>query len=1319
MNSYDPFQPIQMPPEIEEAIDNESTTAPIPYPEVEEKPASAAQPQPQPQATAQPQPQPQPTAQPQPEEKQEPKPETKSSYQKYLESGNIMDLFVGEDSYFLGKDSLLGTIMDNPITRGVEDFTVDLINNSPLKNFSSAKKAPKYEDELSQSVRQISSVVAPFVILRGAARGAAGRLNTRIAHPLGKNRAVKFLSEVGLDTAVGAFVDATVETSKTDDNLQGYLKKNWPQTYRFIPSDWATTDSDSPDLKRMKNVNEGIGLGMFSSFIEGSVKLLRAIRGTRRVTNYVFESESAQTAFAKQAKDLDDDADMTVNLTNSVSNYEEALDEMGELNLSKTPTPTKPLLGVHETVSSGGVRSLDDMGVVAASVDQVRIDRNIGTVHGRLSNIVSDAALKYGLEADRLPKREIVEQIADQIRTAGKYSADLPSGVNISFKEIDDAGLRLSEYLLDPQADVGWLKEILNEYKDETTRLGQKVRSLSSEGHNAAMRAVKGYLDEVVNMDKLKAQAYLTTSLSGQVADLAEGARYMEGTEAVERANEMIFDRLEYLMTETALSGKIKGQSLNFLNTWKRNPKNPDVIKEAAQEASRSATEIARESAENAKVTVNSLREMAKERPDFFKPLALAWEMSDGDINTMGKLNRYVQESLPAIQKAFFDKAPEIPNVIVQGAYSNVYNSMLSAFATPIKASVGNTVLLMAKPIAHMGGALLGGNINQFKRGWYAYSSVLDSTIKGTKHMGRVFTMASKDPSSVSYVVREDLRNQNAASMEVLKKFAEAAQKEGEDGPMALYLIAETLEDIGNNPVLRFGTNAMTAFDGFTKAVLANSRARMEAYDKFIDSGVELSPKALKRAEEEIYQNMFDSNGLIKNEWVDYATGEIALNLDTPRVRSFTNFIKSNPLMRPFVMFPKTSANVVARFGDYSPITLFMDDYSKLVQNVPPTGFTFEEIQEIMIARGLNPTRAEFEGLRAELRGRKAIGSLAVMSAFSLWMSGRLHGNGHYDTARQKTRRQLGWKPKHYKGTDGNWYSYEWLGPLGDWLAFTADVMDNFNSVDPYTIETTLARLTYILGASLTNRSMMAGLEPMFDVTQGNASAMNRWAASFTSSFAPLSGLRAEMGRLMFPALREMNEDFGSAIRNRNKYLDAIDPEGALPNAYDWLDGTKVGYSENPFIRAWNTYSPMKIADQPVSPERQFLLDIEYDARPVFSKGDNGVEYTPEERSALYRIIGQTDYLRKEIAKIMQSKSAKEWRQEIFKQRSEGASIDPKLWDNLYTKIDSAAYRAKKLAVRQLEAEMADDIKIREYQEGVNINKQRRAESPSFPLINK
>ena len=44
---------------------------------------------------------------------------------------------------------------------------------------------------------------------------------------------------------------------------------------------------------------------------------------------------------------------------------------------------------------------------------------NIGTVHGRLRSMVSEAALKYGLEADQLPKRTIMEAVQEQIRKAG------------------------------------------------------------------------------------------------------------------------------------------------------------------------------------------------------------------------------------------------------------------------------------------------------------------------------------------------------------------------------------------------------------------------------------------------------------------------------------------------------------------------------------------------------------------------------------------------------------------------------------------------------------------------------------------------------------------------------------------------------------------------------------------------------------------------------------------------------------------------------------------------------------------------------------
>ena len=82
--------------------------------------------------------------------------------------------------------------------------------------------------------------------------------------------------------------------------------------------------------------------------------------------------------------------------------------------------------------------------------------------------------------------------------------------------------------------------------------------------------------------------------------------------------------------------------------------------------------------------------------------------------------------------------------------YSNYYNSILTSASTPLKALFGNVGGMIAKPVAHLGGAILSGDVRQIKRGFAAYAGALDSFTKGTKHMGKIFTMASKDPNSVS-----------------------------------------------------------------------------------------------------------------------------------------------------------------------------------------------------------------------------------------------------------------------------------------------------------------------------------------------------------------------------------------------------------------------------------------------------------------------------------------------------------------------------------------------------------------------------------------
>jgi len=673
--------------------------------------------------------------------------------------------------------------------RGLRDYLTDVTNLIPGVNM---RKSPRYENEVAQSVRELSSFVLPMIFGAGiVSKGVKGisalpgiaRVGAKFPST---SRAGKWALSLGLDTGVGAFIDSTNKLNQVDDNLAGYLKKNWPVTYRWIPSDWATLDGESPDVWAEKNRNEGAVLGLTSGFLEAFIKVTRAIKGTRNITDYVFKDESAAKAFAKAEET--DPTDFMANMEAALEKTESELDEIGQLALSKNPNPQEATKGVHDVFHPDevGARSVDDMGVVGAGVDAVRINNNQGTVHGRLRSIVSEAALKYGLEADQLPKRSIVDAVKEQIRQAGEYDAFLPDGAKIGYKEIDEAGTRLAELLTDPQADPGWLKLMLGEFKEEYTRLGKKTAVLTDEAVNAGMKAVKKYLDEYVNMDAEKARAYLVTSLAGQVSDISEQARHMEGTLAVQQAQERIFDRLTYLLMETGLAKSMRGQKLNFLNTWKRNPNKPEAIADAAREAAKTADDLATEAASEAQAFIQTLKAVADERPEFFDPLRLAYEFSDGNINTMAKLNEYIKESLPAIQKAVIDKHPDIPNVIVQGLYSNYYNSILTSATTPLKALFGNIGGMLAKPVSHLGGAAIGLDVRQFKRGWVAYSSILDSFKEGTKHMAKVFTMASKNPDSVSYAVREDMVARNEETMEILRSFAKAASERGEDGPDAL-----------------------------------------------------------------------------------------------------------------------------------------------------------------------------------------------------------------------------------------------------------------------------------------------------------------------------------------------------------------------------------------------------------------------------------------------------------------------------------------------------------------------------------------------------
>jgi len=1179
------------------------------------------------------------------------------------------------------------------IPTGIVDFGVDFLNKvspggrtqaTPLVNKDgNLNKIPTFQSEGAQALREISSVVAPTIWLTAKTKGLGAAAHSKVGWSIGNDPFVKWLSVAGLSTLSGIAVDETAKVQEEDDNLMAVLKETWPKTWGWIPDDWATQDEDSADMKRQKNRNEGAGIGIFSDVTLGMMKLAKAVRGVQHATQWVPENELAAIKLNKLKRQAKLSKDPVENeILKSAKKRDDQLTELGNYNLSKSVDLDNPVFGVHDLYSYGesGIRTTDNLELNGAAVDVLRIEKNIDSVYGRVGSVFSESAIKSGIEADDAG----VKLINDVSKTLeARYGYKTSNGRYLSHAEIMDAGDRLAADLY--KMDVTEMKRLLSGKAFTGFDADSGARVLTSEAYAGVFKAIKSYMDDYINMNLAKAQAYIGTSFAGQVSDMAEGARLMTNTPAELRAQEQILDRLQYLMQIKGQTSYARGRALNMLNLWQR-VTNKGISKKQAlaaikNEKNSTLKALARIQAES-ESTIDTLRAVQKERPQMLGPLMLAYEVTDGNVNSITKLNEYVRNTTGVVRKSIYDTRADMPSAWTQGVWANIYNSVLSAVGTPLKAGISNTVLMVERPLATFAGALLHRDWHTMRRAHYMYTvGMVDTMQKSMSHMNQVFKRASNDPNSVGYIMRDDIARKNENILEVNRAYADVKAQEGLYGPSVMVEQIDALNDLAEHPMLRFSANAMTAFDGFTRSWIGNVEARGRAFDKFINAGQKIDNDKLKKVSDGVYKEMFDDNGFITDKAVEHASREIAMNLDNDMVDALSVFIRRVPAVKPFLMFPKTSINLLSFSASHSPIQLFATEVNSFKE--PFSKMSYENVESLLKSRAVSfdddTMEAAYETLRAELKGRRAIGTIAVFGAGFLFTTDRLRGNGIYDKTRQKVRREQNWKPRTYKGWDGNWYSYENLGALSDWLAFTADVFDNFDTLDDPSIELYLNKAGFLLSANLTNKSFTAGLEPLNDVLAGNPAAMARWTASFGSSLAPLSGFRNEFARLLTPQLKEVEQDFFQLLANRNPIA-----KQSLPDVYDYIDGGKVGEPMGFLARVWNTYSPLWKVSEGLSPEKQFLIDIEFDARPSLNKNGRGIEYTPAERSAITNYMGKSGYFKEEIQRVMRSTNGKAFRKAYKDFQKDGVMVDRTLLKDIHVQIEDALRGAQKFAESQI-----------------------------------
>lgn len=1168
------------------------------------------------------------------------------------------------------------------------DFGTDLVNFALQRDV--VPSIPKYENEIAQSAREIFSIMMPTGIAGAGIKALTKFGKARAGWNIGNTPFMRFLGDRAAETLGSVAVGAVSREYEKGDNILGIAKKALPPQYDFIPDSLATLDGDAPDDIRRKNILQDIGLGTVQVLAGSMGRMAASMFGEVveqvRLNRLVGNSKAARKWLNNNTPPTPTTLEESVEL--GMVRLDEALDEAGQYNLYKTPEITQPVKGVHDffDYNEVGVRTVDDFGVVGASVDQSRITRNLDSVDGRIRNIISEPAIKYGLSGEGNVD-DVVLGLARQLNEAGDIGME-GKGWKISLDDQIDDTLNITADLFDPRMSRADVDRIIQPFisQDET---GKQV--LSEEGFGVISKAMRGFGDDITSMDVTRAHSLLAGSLSGRVADLAEGARLMEGTPAVEAAQEKIIDLMKYLVQLGGSAEYYKTRKIDLLTLAKNGFKN---ISGYNADTIAGAGELNKTLFNKAERFGTTLASIAEVKPQLMKQFLMAYELTDGKVSTIRELNQFIFDKSINLGKAIIDPNPEVDNKLLTGIWNNIYASYLSAFKTPLQGVIGGMGGLISKPTTHFLGAMMHFDFKAMQRGYLAYGAMGDSMQRAYSYIGQIYSKASKNVDDLAPVTRRDLLLKQEADMDLLREVAQSREAEGNWGLSYIVQQMESQLAFSKDPVVRFGPNGLISTDGFTGAMTAHSEAYFRAMDEAVDAGTPLTREALGPIVEKHYQKMFDSNGLLKDEAAKWTNNELALNLDSPLVEKMDGFARYLSFMKPFLMFPTTGANRITMFGKYAPFAPFQKDYNQLAFTPLRQLLGNEEfIDDMLRQRGIDISNMSplakanrITDLKYEAMGRKALGTAAVAGVWKFFQDDRITGDGHYDKETQAARvRQGNWKPRSFKGLDGKYRSYAWLGPIADWVAATVNVIDNFDTLGASGIEDFGPKMAFVLSASITDNTGLSTIRPLLEMLSGNEGARNRFAAGFVNGLGPLAGQRGEWSRVFTDGLRIVENDFYAYLGNQNRFAEGILGTTSAPVIYSPVSGKKAN-SYGFLQRAWNAYTAIPVHAES-SPEEEFLNHVEYDVSTTF-RTKEGVKVPPAIQSELFRMMGEDEIFKRGIQEVM--KSVRDWEsiESFEKMRVEGNDVDIKKWHNIHSRLRQAQKLAEEMAYRRLDPQL-------------------------------
>ena len=1064
---------------------------------------------------------------------------------------------------------------------GVGDFISDVAGLIPwLKPVDEwwDNNSPRSNHPAHKVTRDAASVIIPTMWGGGVVTGSLASATAARSIPQATRVLGTIAAHAGVDTTVTAISSHSKDQENIARTLNDWLGWDLP---------WATRDTDSPDLIWKKNVYESAGLSV-------GVDLIQAAFSLGKIMKAVPLDEAAEKALAKYPTGFEGSDPITENVLGRRSSRTNAQRAETFERLLKDPKGEKYDAFINEPAPGPNWRAVVDLEAnpILAKIDNYRIQNNIGTINGRVRSVVDSVWMKAVSNADNSTRVKRFTDLFD-----GNLAVNIGAiikGNRIKPRQLNAAVSKLYDQVYNPDISLKQMERTIDKMK-KGVFLQQSF--LSKEEFDIVNTAFQDAFTDIYNPKVMRASAMVTNQAAGTIADTSTAINMIDDVADTGRQYEIILDKLKFLSNEVKINKYIGNKFSEFETIATQNPAVLDkwlIDQKGAfnRGISRSIIESNR--------TFDILHKIAENNPNYLKPLADAMEATGGEVDQIYKLNRYMENRIGLIKKAFYDAEPEIPSAVVQGLNGVRYNHILSGLA-PLRAVAGNMMLTALKPASILVGAKLTGDSKTFQRALWTYGGVSENLKRAYKVMGDEWKLAKTKPEEAMMRGRADLRQSKLQDFEAVESMSDVWLDEGELGKVALWNLSKGMGWYNNNPFVRWGVNAMYAIDGFTGSMMASGSARAKAYDLMLSqTNGAVSKELFNKMQKNLYDDAFDASGVLTDKAAKHATGEIALNLDNDLTNRLNHFIEKVPAARSLFLFPRTGINALNVAWTYTPGSSLVPAWTKARKVL--SAETVAEMTEALAEHGIEYSDEAYAALRSEYIGRQLMGG-AVVTGAGLWaLEGNLTGSGPHQAGERKRMMSMGWQPNSIKNpTTGKWHSYKGFEPFDTMLGLIGDVVYYSNRLDQSFTDQMFQKISFSISMNIANKTFLNGFEPLVSMLSQDEGAFKRFVVNQADAMTPFapSGVRSVLNNAITPQLKDVDNDWQALIANKWKFLSRSGtPEDFLQDQLDMYTGKPIRFQE-PITAAVNAFMPFGKSNGGMEPWRQWLLATGWDAQPV------------------------------------------------------------------------------------------------------------------------